>query len=573
MPPDDQLQELRRRTTRYLTLPEGMGSLDRLQHYIDELLPFELDYAKARARLPSDARCGVLVMLVGYALEPLLQSICVYKPREVFLVLNDWYGDRRGNGWGEDFIEILRVLQSKPWSGVSLQVTPDPLQTVPGRPADVFRYLRKQLLPRLRDQGRVVLDITGAKKSMVAGAYLFGAYANVPVSYVDFDDYDATRSRPWGYSCRIGLLENPYAAFALREWQDVERLYRHYAFTAARERLGEVKGAMGRILESGDESLFAPAERAAVDRLHRILRVYELWDNGDFPTAYDEADALVLEVRNFAPPSAVSALAGLWRSGNGDVFKGTPQELIGQIQRLELGEAGDLSKSFYVNGSAILTYAHDELAKVRRLIAPKEDYRSGLLRAAGLHDALLKARVMILWHRNELVVELTPLKRRSDFDEVARTTLDRSLAEFAGIPGMVKALRWAPTAKKRDHRLELKKLKAAEFEAAGGVAMLRRDDGATQLADFWKDIDITLDDLATIRNKAIHAFLAVPRPIAGRAAEMAAANLADFESHWAPLITDKLLVCPDTEALPWERVCNLCGIDFLPPSIEQKESQ
>jgi len=71
--------------------PEPLNS-ERITKYIKELLPLELRCAESDrdepARLPSqDKQGGVLVLLVGFSIDPLLQSICAYKPDQVVLVL------------------------------------------------------------------------------------------------------------------------------------------------------------------------------------------------------------------------------------------------------------------------------------------------------------------------------------------------------------------------------------------------------------------------------------------------------------------------------------------------------
>ena len=67
---------------------------------------------------------------------------------------------------------------------------PKLLNLTPDRPDAVFQGLCEHVLPDRQAGKRVIVDVTGAKKSMVAGAFLFAAYADMPISYVDFDEYD-----------------------------------------------------------------------------------------------------------------------------------------------------------------------------------------------------------------------------------------------------------------------------------------------------------------------------------------------------------------------------------------------
>jgi hypothetical protein len=68
-------------------------SLSYLEDYVRDLLPLELECARSLSddRVPSVAQQGgTLVLLVGYSLEPLLQSVAAYKPGKVVLVLNQF---------------------------------------------------------------------------------------------------------------------------------------------------------------------------------------------------------------------------------------------------------------------------------------------------------------------------------------------------------------------------------------------------------------------------------------------------------------------------------------------------
>jgi hypothetical protein len=101
--------------------------------------------------------------------------------------------------------------------------------------ADSPEAVFQTLVDVLHDETDVVIDVTGGKKSMVSGAYLYAAYAGARISYVDFEEYDPKYRRPYGYSCKIGELANPYQEFALREWERVRNLYERYQFREARE--------------------------------------------------------------------------------------------------------------------------------------------------------------------------------------------------------------------------------------------------------------------------------------------------------------------------------------------------
>jgi len=88
----------------------------RTNQYIRKLLPLELAFAHWRNGqageycLPKTEPVDCLVMLVGYAFDPLLQSIAVYQPRTILLLLSHKY-NKSGQAHGEDFKGYVNALK------------------------------------------------------------------------------------------------------------------------------------------------------------------------------------------------------------------------------------------------------------------------------------------------------------------------------------------------------------------------------------------------------------------------------------------------------------------------------
>jgi hypothetical protein len=70
-----------------------------VEEYIQKLLPDELAYLRDKNRITAKP-AEILVQLVGYSWEPLLISVCAYRPKKVVLILNDWYNDQEGKARG-----------------------------------------------------------------------------------------------------------------------------------------------------------------------------------------------------------------------------------------------------------------------------------------------------------------------------------------------------------------------------------------------------------------------------------------------------------------------------------------
>ena len=347
---------------------------DAMHYYICEghgrlggnsLLEAELEYARNRRKL-TEATCETLVLLVGFSLEPLLQSVCVYKPAKIILLLNqEGYAREEWPQFAGHIIEAIGHLADKSLierlpEFLGEQPPDKPGYPTPDKPEGVF----KTLVDVLHDETDVVIDITGGKKSMISGAYIYAAYAGTRISYVDFDEYDPDKRRPYGYSCKIDALDNPYQTFALREWERVWELYARYQFQEAQKVLNSLVSMM---------TMAMPDTAQPIETLAKFLTYYEQWDRGDFRQAKQTAASLDA----FEQPGAVTILGDQWFEIAGSDFVNKP-------------------KHFYGNLPALHAYACDELARIRRLIDYNEDYRSAFLRAGGVNEIVMLARIVQL---------------------------------------------------------------------------------------------------------------------------------------------------------------------------------
>ena len=507
---------LRGLTENYWDTFESRPPKSRLESYINDqskkeggLLNKEMCWAKDHP-LPDGSRLPqreyqLLVMLVGFSVEPLLQTVWAYEPQQVLLLLNRSYGDSyEGGSSGQDFGEMVKsLIQDHLTVQKPLKSRPEVIcEIVSPDPASVFRKLREKVM---RTDG-VIIDITGAKKSMVAGAFLYAAYANVPVSYVDFDDdaYDPERGRPYGYKCRIGSLNNPYQAFALRDWERVRQLYNQYNFRAARALLigHDGSGGLGTIRKTDED--YSLGMKEPICRLERMLYCYELWESGDFNSAKLEADTIKQEAWNTEFPSVVTELGGRWFS-------------------FSEGEISQSVSSFYDDTLDLRIYVYDELKRVDRLI--HEDCNSAFLRAAGVSEVLMVARIVRA--ENNLANKQTLLSR---YD--LRTPTAKETYEHHSNSGMTDW--WNQTSYFKDYT-----------DAAGNPK---------------KGWERFLDT----RNKLTHTHLTVPSYLAEDALYFVTANFEDFLGG----SVESLGLC--AKNLKWSQLCQRCGLaELLPPSLKE----
>jgi len=498
--------------------------------YVTGLLPQEMEAIRVAGKSPpeDEDRCLTLVLLVGHSIEPLLQSVWAYRPQELLLILNEWYGDEAGEDFAIGLCDLLSRLPAE------RQIPKDCIhqEVVQPTPANVFRALVERVRDRekhVRGREKVVVDITGAKKSMVTGAFLYAAYANVPISYVDFNDktYNTGYGKPYGYDSHIHLLENPYAVFALRDWERVHQLYNSYHFREAGKLLEE------EIIPVMEEPYFKTEHILAAERLVTVLHCYELWDSGDIHAAREQAKSVRSPGIEFNAPTAVGVLGAVWPHAPDKLAaQEAADELLKGCKSLTRGD-GVPRNSIFCCDDWLLVYAEDEIERIGRLIDYNEDYRSALLRAASLNEMLLKARLSHLWHDEKLVVPQG--QSLFSFDAlVERAAAGRMLQVLMG-----------------KQRVPL---------VHGTKVSLAPD--VEKLNSFWDGCPIDLETVIELRNKTVHTYLSVPRSVAEGAADVAQRNLDDYREHRAVGPLPDVVV----HALEWRELCELCGADaFLPP--------
>jgi hypothetical protein len=573
--------------------------------YINELLGRELQHAASQPDGATRLR-GVgkpvhtLAFTVGESFEPLLQVVCVLRPKRVVLILNRHYGVARnrvsGSVQGKKLQDLIKQLHKV--ADIPDDIRPaliDDEKIVPrvlkqDTPTCVFRVLHEEMQKLEAQPSEAqpsedftnVVDITGAKKSMVVGAFLYAAHSGLPITYVDFDEYDTQRGKPYGYTCRIGEIANPYEAFHLRDWEQVRRLYESYSFRNARALLGEpatggnsgtgILGAMSRTLGGdGGEPLFDKNDIERVMRLASLLEMYEAWENGDYAAAKRLRDSFNPPLPSEVVPWSVEELGDVWPATTGASDARTAADTLLRAHLALKQGASKPSDSLFAQPARLLAYIRDELAKIERLIVKNEDYRSAYLRAAGLHEFLLKARLALCWLNN--VLEAKPTGA-SAWQPIATALGAAGNEAFASL--MDESSEWKL-------RRTLQTTAPSEINVKGGN--IRRSIAAPSLDPYSNGL---LLDLATavytdaagnsaplfvrLRGEAIHTHLYIPRSVAEAALDLVRAAVTEFETNWLEhfhpgtlgRMADKLVEAPS-----WAQLCKVCELTFLPPRLRQ----
>ncbi len=514
--------------------------------YIKELLGRELQHVKSLSD-GSERLRGVgkpvhtLALTVGESFEPLLQVVCVLRPKRVVLILNSFYGDTPGSDHGEDLKQFM-VRLSQPdvlpeeWRPGLQAADFDLVELGSDTPTQVFRALRKAMQEQKAEppEGHTnAVDITGAKKSMVVGAFLYAAHSGLPITYVDFDKYDTQWGKPYGYTCRIGEIANPYEAFRLRDWEQVRRLYASYNFRNARALLGKARdgdvpgvGIMGTMSNALNEdregrSLYEQVDVDKVARLAEIMEMYEAWDSGNF----SKAKELAGNIPESVTPSAVTILGANWPVVSGGSTQSWPTDIYADASRLE-------------------AYAYDELKRIERLIDIYQDFRSAFLRSGGLSEVLVAARIVAL------IV-----------DSSVKSTFLSALGERT--PGAEKMFKALLSPAGQSISLNDLGLRNAPKESVTVSQPMK---------DWWCSTThfgspTGWETFLDRRNVLTHRYVAVSEDLAKDALRFAVANFEDLIGSRLESLALK------AEAVTWNELCGILQLDFLPPQLRTKTQE
>lgn len=500
------------------------------------LLFAEIDYAHSRG-LSISPKCErnhtmrCLTLLVGDSFEPLLQSIIVYQPDALLLLLSNYYDDRPDeptelNATGKRRRIHIETLLNKLNDGLKKY---KPIYTycwdlttchlcyshVEDNENAVFTTLQKEI-PKLiqntmnsnNEKGwEILVDITGGKKPMVAGAFMYAAYTDAQIRYVDFDKYD-TDHHPYGYTCRFREVTNLYTKFHLNEWERTKGFYEAYDFHSALAALPPDPDP--------PEPGYAP--------LKSFLQMCSDWSNWLYPEAYASYQNLPDNVKDITPT------------------------VIRKLGELDPFREND-STTFFSNPQAVAWYARDAFLYADRLIRlagkksddnrarnnPALERRNAFTRAFSLHETLLKARIYLLWKNQSLVSK--------DKTVIDIYVVDK-IFNFWGI----------------DKKIDLLRGQTVEnIYCQGELPLLQLSTQSERT-----DREITLNDLRIERNAIVHG--ARPVRLHREALILAKSNLINYLVDWSKLSHEELSEVKNDcnfECPSWKTLVDTCGLKFL----------
>lgn len=134
----------------------------------------------------------------------------------------------------------------------------------PVNPIDMYEQVKKAVRPA-RSGGpplRAIIDITGGKKVMSAGAALAASQLDLKMCYID-SDFDPEMRQATPGTERLCILANPTVLFGDKDMDAAQEMFRAGGYSGAKERFGELAESM--------------SEPARARFLGDLAAVYQSW--------------------------------------------------------------------------------------------------------------------------------------------------------------------------------------------------------------------------------------------------------------------------------------------------------
>ncbi|HEU5128612.1 MAG TPA: TIGR02710 family CRISPR-associated CARF protein [Glycomyces sp.] len=205
----------------------GTSAEQALRYRHEKLVPKALRRIQDEGSALPHGAVDLLVSLSGFSPETTVFAAAFIRPKDLLVLVS--HTARNG-------IDLIR-RHAAPGLHIDVQQV-DPLD-----PVDIYERIRKAVDDFKRFNSvpnpRVVIDITGGKKSMAAGAALAATQLDSPMCYIDGDFNPEIRQSEPG-SERLVILDNPTKLFGDRQQEAAEIEFGHGAFDAAFRRFESI---------------------------------------------------------------------------------------------------------------------------------------------------------------------------------------------------------------------------------------------------------------------------------------------------------------------------------------------
>lgn len=168
----------------------------------------------------------------------------------------------------------------------------------PVDPVDIYDIVKKAVFSRRPEEAPVaaIIDITGGKKVMSAGAALAASQLDLPMCYID-SEFDPEMRQSLPGTERLCILPNPTTLFGDKDMDAAREMFRSGVFSGAQARFGELSLSM--------------SEPARARFLGDLSALYQAWcdlDATSLPNWVEQVRRRVVDPRSGLRPETAQRL-------------------------------------------------------------------------------------------------------------------------------------------------------------------------------------------------------------------------------------------------------------------------
>ncbi len=227
------------------------------------------------------------IFLVGHSIMPVILSIAEIRPKSIIFVTSD-----DTTGLVDEIKDGVKILDSEYYRETETEMREEKLDEL-SDPARIFQKINS-LIPEYKNK-KIAIDITGGKKTMVAGSFMASAHSRTcDIFYIDFEEYDPRRREPCYGTEFLARLPNPSEIFSIADWERIESLFDKYQF---RQVTGELARTENNI--NKHKTYFDEETTSRLEKIKKYAKGYESWDDYQYKDAFkllpDEPGLKILE--------------------------------------------------------------------------------------------------------------------------------------------------------------------------------------------------------------------------------------------------------------------------------------
>jgi CRISPR-associated protein (TIGR02710 family) len=262
-------------------LPYGSGTAaeQARQFWFDELYTDVVEAAKKNSINVERPPVDLLVSLSGFSPETTLLAYELVQPTRLLVISSE--------NTRQKINVIYEMLHGK-LSPADIE----PRYVNPVDPIEIYDLVKRAIYAKGPEQAPLaaIIDITGGKKVMSAGAALAASQLDLPMCYIDSDfDPEMRQARPG--SERLRVLPNPTKLFGDKDMDAAHAMFKSGLYSGARARFSELTLSM--------------SEPARAWFLRDLAGLYQAWCDLDVDALHEHAGMVRLRIVD--PRSAVQS--------------------------------------------------------------------------------------------------------------------------------------------------------------------------------------------------------------------------------------------------------------------------